>query len=174
MKHSPRYCNDPLCGEFTGEFPSQRPVTRGFDVYFDLWLSKRLSEQSRGWWFETPSRILKRHCNVHCSRGRDLISPVNQHSLIIQINFIYCLLNCLLELATTKTPQTHIPGSAPKSYEPEPGAEVLSIKILGINLMYQWNLHQDAPIFIPESTFESVIFERVTILSLPQNSKFGN
>ena len=28
----------PLCGEFTGpgEFPTQRPVTRGFDVYFDL------------------------------------------------------------------------------------------------------------------------------------------
>ena len=28
----------PLCGEFTGpgEFPAQRPVTRGFDVYFDL------------------------------------------------------------------------------------------------------------------------------------------
>ena len=28
----------PLCGEFTGpgEFPTQRPVTRSFDVYFDL------------------------------------------------------------------------------------------------------------------------------------------
>ena len=28
----------PLCGEFTGpgEFPAQRPVTRSFDVYFDL------------------------------------------------------------------------------------------------------------------------------------------
>ena len=40
----------------TGEFPSQRPVTRNFDVYFDLRLNKGLSKQSWGWWFETPSR----------------------------------------------------------------------------------------------------------------------
>ena len=30
----------------TGEFPSQRPVTRGFDVFFDLRQNKRLSKQS--------------------------------------------------------------------------------------------------------------------------------
>ena len=48
----------------TGEFPSQRPLTRSFDVFFDLRLNKRLSKQSsRGWWFETPSRSLWRHCN---------------------------------------------------------------------------------------------------------------
>ena len=37
--------NWPLCGEFTspGEFPTQRPVTRSFDVFFDLRLNKRLS-----------------------------------------------------------------------------------------------------------------------------------
>ena len=34
-----------------GEFPSQRPVTRSFDVFFDLWLNKRLSKQSRRRWF---------------------------------------------------------------------------------------------------------------------------
>ena len=44
-----------------GEFPAQRPVTRGFDVFFDLRLIKRLSKQSPGWWFETPSRSLWRH-----------------------------------------------------------------------------------------------------------------
>ena len=51
-----------------GEFPAQRPVTRSFDVFFDLRLNKRLSKQSWGWWFETPSRPLWRHCNVchHC------------------------------------------------------------------------------------------------------------
>ena len=49
-----------LCGEVTGEFPSQRPVTRSFDLFFDL----RLSKQWWGWWFETPSRPLWRHCNV--------------------------------------------------------------------------------------------------------------
>ena len=59
-----------LCGEFTGpgEFPAQRPVTRSFDVFFDLCLNKRLSKQSRSWWFETQSRPLWRHCNALCLR----------------------------------------------------------------------------------------------------------
>ena len=41
-KRFPRYW--PLCGEFCA-------------------LNKRLSKQSGGWWFETPSRSLRRHCN---------------------------------------------------------------------------------------------------------------
>ena len=48
----------------TGEFPAQRPLTRSFDVFFDLRLNKRLSKQWWGWWFETSSRPLWRHCNV--------------------------------------------------------------------------------------------------------------
>ena len=48
----------------TGQFPVQRPVTQSFDVFFDLRLNKRLSKQSWGWWFETSSRSLWRHCNV--------------------------------------------------------------------------------------------------------------
>ena len=54
-----------LCGEFTGpgEFPALRPVTRSFDVFFDLRPNTRLSKQSWGWWFETPSSPLWRHCN---------------------------------------------------------------------------------------------------------------
>ena len=48
----------------TGEFPSQNPVTRSFDVFFDLRLNKRLSKQSWGWWFVTLSRSLWRHRNV--------------------------------------------------------------------------------------------------------------
>ena len=43
---------------------SQRILTRSFDVFFDLHLNKRLSEQSWNWWFETPSRSLWRHCNA--------------------------------------------------------------------------------------------------------------
>ena len=38
-----------------GEFPIQRPVTRSFDVFFDLRPNKPLSKQWWGWWFETPS-----------------------------------------------------------------------------------------------------------------------
>ena len=53
---------DPLCGKFTGpgEFPAQRPVTRSFNVFFDLRPNKRLSKQSWGWWFGTPSWSLWR------------------------------------------------------------------------------------------------------------------
>ena len=53
----------------TGEFASQRPATRSFDVFFDLHLNKQLSKQSGGWWFEMPSRSLWRHGNeqeVYC------------------------------------------------------------------------------------------------------------
>ena len=47
------------------DFPAQRPVTRSFDVFFDLRPNKRLSKQWWGWWFEAPSSPLSRHCNVH-------------------------------------------------------------------------------------------------------------
>ena len=43
------------------EFPTQRPMTRSFDVFFDLRLNKRLSKHWWGWWFETLSRPLWRH-----------------------------------------------------------------------------------------------------------------
>ena len=56
----------------TDDFPSQRPVTRSFDVLYDLRLNKRLSKQLWGWWFETPSRPLWRHCNVVQSSGECL------------------------------------------------------------------------------------------------------
>ena len=44
-------------------FPSERPVTRSFDVFLDLRLNKRLSKQSMRRWFETPPRSLWRPCN---------------------------------------------------------------------------------------------------------------
>ena len=56
----------PLCGisPVTGEFPAKRPVTRSFDVFFDLRLNKLLGKRSWGWWFETPSCSLWRHLNI--------------------------------------------------------------------------------------------------------------
>ena len=56
-----------ICAENSpvpGEFPTQRPVTRSFDVFFGLHPNKRLSKQWWGWWFETLSRQLWRHCIV--------------------------------------------------------------------------------------------------------------
>ena len=46
-----------------GEFLVQRPVTRSFDVFFDLGLNKRFRKHSWGWWFETLMHSLWRHCN---------------------------------------------------------------------------------------------------------------
>ena len=40
----------------TGGFPSQRPVTRSFDIFFNLRTNKQLSKQSRRRWFEPPLR----------------------------------------------------------------------------------------------------------------------
>ena len=47
----------------TPEFPSQRPVTRSFDVFFDLRLNKRLSKQSRHRWRHCKERF-QRVCKV--------------------------------------------------------------------------------------------------------------
>ena len=55
-----------ICAEDSpvpGEFPAQRPLTRSFDIFFDLRLNKRLSKQSWGRWFEALSRPLWRHRN---------------------------------------------------------------------------------------------------------------
>ena len=78
--------NWPLCGEFTGpgEFPTQRPVTRSFDVFFDLRLNKRLSKQTWGWWFETQSWSLWRQCNVvYNSAGLACLYATTAHRVCI-------------------------------------------------------------------------------------------
>ena len=55
------------------EFPAQRPATRSFGVFFDLYPNKRLSKQWWGWWFETPSCPLWHHRNVYlCYRSMSL------------------------------------------------------------------------------------------------------
>ena len=55
----------PLCGEFIGH--RWIPLTKASDTelwfFFDMRLNKRLSKQSWGWWFETPSFPLWRQCN---------------------------------------------------------------------------------------------------------------
>ena len=86
----------------TGEFPSQRPVTRTFDVFFDLRLNKRLCKQSWGWWFETLSRPLWRHCNVttklHPSRKLG-----NQCVLTTHEKKYFELCSCTLKSLPTET-----------------------------------------------------------------------
>ena len=89
-KHFPRY--RPFCVGYspvTGEFPTQRVVTRSFDVFLSLHLNKRLSKQWWGWWFDMPSRSLWRHCN-----GRPherIISVITiTHALYYCYFYTYC------------------------------------------------------------------------------------
>ena len=112
-KHFLRYW--PLCREFTGHrwIPPQRPVTWSFDVFFDLHPNKRLNKQSRGWWFETPSRPLWRNCNdipwtswlnngellLFCSENRHRYINLKlwMHTLNLNSNtrHLYAWLQCL-------------------------------------------------------------------------------
>ena len=77
-KHFPRCWS--LVRGFPRWFPRQRPVTRIFDVFFDLLLHKRLGKQSWHWWFETPSRPLWHQYNANVKfhvRNVCCLSPVN-------------------------------------------------------------------------------------------------
>ena len=77
-----------LCAGYspvTDEFPSQRPLTRSFDIFFDLLLNKRLRKQPRRWWFERPSHSLWRHCSVVVSlhaAGYLVLFYLNDHHTI--------------------------------------------------------------------------------------------
>ena len=66
-----------ICAEnspVTGEFPSQRPVTRSFDVFFDLRLNTRLSKPSRRHGAHYDVTIMKESMKVvgssQCHRER--------------------------------------------------------------------------------------------------------
>ena len=59
----------------SGEFPTQRPVTRNFDVFFDLCPNEWLSKHSWGWWLETQSSPLWRHNNALAEDRQDIWHP---------------------------------------------------------------------------------------------------
>ena len=80
-----------------GEFPTQRPVTRSFDVYFDLRPNKRLSKQSWFWWFETPSWPLWRHCSDKSNKLGNWLRRYSfpGHQNVLHGHFgIYCFGMC--------------------------------------------------------------------------------
>ena len=61
----------------TGEFPWQRRLTQGFDVFFYRCLKKRLGKQPRRRWFETPSRWLRRHVYAHTFPQRAINTAIH-------------------------------------------------------------------------------------------------
>ena len=103
--------NSPVPGKFT----AHRSVTRSFDVCLDLRLNKRLNKQSWGWWFETLSRPLWRHCNDfgHYCYKRHVnfkCSKVYKYIIMVHITWHgrhgptnYQQQQCLLRLVSKKT-----------------------------------------------------------------------
>ena len=88
----------------TGEFSTQRPVTRSFDLFY-LHLNKRLIKQWWCWWFGTPSRLVWLHCNARgyqrdmsdvlhsfFSPGHGKLRPKSCHI----ISDIYVVYQCLI------------------------------------------------------------------------------
>ena len=81
-----------------GNFPAQRPVTRSFNVFFDLRPNKRLSKQSWGWWFATQCFPWWRHRNLfavfhpcfgmcrwyRCSTSGSTITVLSNSSMILK------------------------------------------------------------------------------------------
>ena len=88
-----------LRGEFTGPrwIPQIKASDAEFDVFFDLRLNKRLSKKPWGWWFETPSRPLWRHCNE---------SGVKWAAWRLKSPAMDCLFS-LWMLTSKKTPKHH-------------------------------------------------------------------
>ena len=106
-KHFPR--NWPFVRGIQMNSPHKWPVTRSFDVFFDLRLNKRLSKQSWGWWFEAciqgmlhtneETRVLITSCKGWVSRY-DVIYPPNDvmPACLETINYVIlgsCVINTI-------------------------------------------------------------------------------
>ena len=70
----------------TGEFPAQRPVTRKFDVFFDLCPNKQLSKQWWGWWFETSSHPLWHHRNDKITYEWSMVPEIVSTKMLLHEN----------------------------------------------------------------------------------------
>ena len=63
----------------TGEFPSQSPVTRSFDIFIDLRLNKRFNKHSIRWWFDMPLHPLWRHRNARSLNNQACFCSLTEH-----------------------------------------------------------------------------------------------
>ena len=82
-----------------GEFPTQRPVTWSFDVFFDLRLNKQLSKQSWGWWFEMLS------CPLWCHRN-----GMQTLSILFSLHWGWVMQKCVSKLAIIGSDNGLSPG----------------------------------------------------------------
>ena len=119
----PLWGNSPV----TGEFPSQRPVTRSFDVFFDLRLIKRLRKQSRRRWFETPMRSLWRHIVLNSVCLHIPRSCTSQYHRTIHLSGTgvssYMLSGCQNYRDNTIHIADHVPGRRSRIHRAPPPLE---------------------------------------------------
>ena len=92
-----------------GEFPTQRPVMRSFDVFFDLHLNKWLSKQRWGWWFETPPCPLWRHRN-----GANCVHMQTVYIYAFRCTVCYWLIDKTGHRYESKTKPEHWRANTPK------------------------------------------------------------
>ena len=92
----------------TGDFSTQTPVTRSFDVFFDLHLNQQLSKQWRRRWFETPSNSLWRHCNGFHFLTNLFIMYINWQSWYKTLCLVNHTLVSLLVHIIFNTPNFHM------------------------------------------------------------------
>ena len=105
-----------LCGEFTGHRWIPRTKASEAELWWFL-LNKRLSKQWWGWWLETPSRPLWRHCNNEqyaiCKTAHaDLNVAVTSRECYGVSNHrqLDCLSNSLYRLTSKDTSKLRITG----------------------------------------------------------------
>ena len=87
----------------TGEFPSQRPVARSFDIFFDMRLNKRLSKQSIRRWFETPSRSCDVTVMLHIAMIRVIYLHTHTHIYIYHSGSLHWRQSNLMIVSKSKS-----------------------------------------------------------------------
>ena len=79
----------------TGDFPAQRPVTRSFDVFFDLRLNIQLSKQ---WW-----DVYQRCWNSKNSDTSLILYHFFRHGLNVYLTVTHCLNRCIIHVLHTSS-----------------------------------------------------------------------
>ena len=101
----------------TDGFSSQRPVTRSYDVYFELRQNERLCKKSRHRWFETLLCSSWCHCNVNWLTWKAVsicCDPLkwrhNEHDGVFNHQPYDCLLNRLFRRRSKRTSKLRVTG----------------------------------------------------------------
>ena len=143
----------------TGEFHKQRPVARGFNVFFDLRLTKQLGKQSWGWWFEITSCPLWRHCNDY-----DVTLTSHEHRSISTHRQLKFFVPQFIQ-ANNKAPikalyywHFVVTGDWPVMKKVCPGQDIFMTHVLQIRVKTQWSSLNRfyLPVHITVSTTQSI------------------